>query len=174
MRDANEGPTGPTPAPVPRPTLVGELLSLGKLTFGVCLIAFGCWRAFVFAFGPDESLFFAYKVKARRVAEETAALKQHQKGLRELSRSRGSPEEQARERDRLDRELARTLDEQPERDREGYRVQRWAELLFLLLAVVLGPGLLLAGMRGIRWPKCREEKPGVVTGPAGGVRPIDS
>jgi hypothetical protein len=152
-----------TPEPTRRtlsPSLFGEVLSLGKLILGLCLIAFGCWRAFVWAWGPDESLFFAHKVKAKRAAEQVAAQKQHERALRELKRADQTPEDQARERDRLDRELAQAREEQPQRDRERYRVERWMELPLVLFSFALGPGLLWAGKSGVRWPRRRPAEPG--------------
>lgn len=160
MSEANPESTPETPAPVPAPSLIRELVSLGKLILGAGLIAFGCWRAFVGAFGPDESLFFASKVKARGVTEQVAARKQHEKGLRELKRAGRTPEEQKRDRKGLDRELARMLEGQPERDRERYRVERWMELPLVLFSFALGPGLLWAGKGGIRWPKLGQAVPG--------------
>jgi len=145
--------------PVPPPSLFGELLSLGKLILGACLIAFGCWRAVVWAIGPDESLFFAYKVKAKQAAEQAAAQKQHEKGLRELKRGNRTPEEQAREHERLDRELAQAREEQPQRDQDRYRGERWMELPLVLFSFALGLGLLWAGKGGIRWPKPRRAEP---------------
>ena len=160
MSEPNPESTPETPASAPPPSLFGELLALGKLILGACLIAFGCWRAFVWAFGPDESLFFAYKVKARGAAEQVAAQKQHEKGLRELKRGGRTPEEQVRERARLDRELAKTQEEQPQRDHEGYRVERWMELPLVLFSFALGPGLLWAGKGGARWHKLKQAAPG--------------
>jgi hypothetical protein len=135
------------------------LLSLGKLILGTCLIGFGCWRAAVWAFGPDESLFFAYKVKAKHAAETVAALKEYEGGQRDLKRGNRTPEEQAQERERLDHELAQALEEQPQRDRERYRVERWMELPLVLVCFALGPGFLWAGKRGVRWPTLRWAKP---------------
>jgi hypothetical protein len=139
------------------------------LILGACLIAFGCWRAFVWAFGPNESLFFAHKVKAKHAAELAAAQKQHEKGLRELKRGNRTPEEQAREHERLDRELAQALEEQPQRDLERYRVERWMELPLVLFSFALGPGLLWAGKGGVRWPKLRQTEPGPAPD-RGGIR----
>ena len=153
-------------SPGPAPSLFGELLSLGKLILGAGLIAFGCWRAFVWAFGPDDSLVFAYKVKAKHAAEQVAAQKEYEKGLRELKRRNRTPEEQAQERDKLDRELAKTLEEQPQRDQERYRGERWMELPLVLFSFVLGPGLLWAGKAGVRWPKRRRAEPGAAPDPA--------
>src|SRR5205085_574975 len=112
---------------------------------------FGTWRACVWAFGSDESLFFAYRVESKRAADQAAAQKRHDKGLRELIRSRRAPEELARERERLDRELAEELEQQPQRDRERYRAERWMELTFVLFCVAVGPGFLWAGRCLIRW-----------------------
>ena len=164
MSEAKPESAPETPAPAPPPSLSGELLSLGKLILGACLIAFGCWRAFIWAFGPDESLVFAYKVKARGAAEQVSAQKQHEKGLRELKRGGRTPEEQTRERERLDRELARTLEEQPRRVQEGYRAERWMELPLVMFSFALGPGLLWAGKGGVRWPKLQQAEPGAAAG----------
>jgi hypothetical protein len=147
-------------SPGPAPSLFGELLSLGKLILGFCLIAFGCWRAIVWAFGPDESLFFASRVTAKHAAEEAEALKQYAKGLRELKRGNRTPEERAQDLDKLDRELTKSLEEQPQRDQKGYRMQRWMELLLVLFSFTFGPGLLWAGKDGVRWPKLRRAEPG--------------
>lgn len=155
MSEVIQESTGESLAPTPSPSLFSELLSLGKLILGFCLIAFGCWRAFVFAFGPDESLFFASKVTGMHATEEAAALKKYAKGVRELKLGKRTPEERAKELDKLERELAQSLEEQPQRDQKAYRVQRWMELLLVLFSFTFGPGLLWAGKNGVRWPKLR-------------------
>lgn len=83
MSEVKPESTRGSPSPTQSPSLFSELLSLGKLFLGVCLIAFGCWRAFVWAFGPDESLLFASRVTAKHAADEADALKQYAKGLRD-------------------------------------------------------------------------------------------
>ena len=137
------------------PSFLGELLSLGKLFLGACLIAFGCWRALVWAVGPDESLFLAFRVKTQHAADERAAQKRHEVGVRELKRERQTPEDQTLEREKLDRQLAKTLEEQPQRDKEMYRVERWMELPLIVFAFAFGPGSLWSGKRGVRWPKLK-------------------
>ena len=159
MSVAKSEATPESPGLVPPPPLFRELLSLGKLILGASLIAFGCWRAFVWAFGPDESLFFAYRVKAWSAAEQVAAQKQHEKGLQDLKRGSRKPEELARERERLARELAQAIEEQPQREKQRYRVERWMELPLMLFSFALGPGLFWGGKRGIRWPKLRHAEP---------------
>ena len=159
MSEVKPESTRGSPSPTQPPSLFSELLSLGKLFLGVCLIAFGCWRAFVWAFGPDESLLFASRVTAKHAAEEAGALKQYAKGLRELKRGNRTPEERAQDLDKLDRELNKSLEEQPQRDQKGYRVQRWMELPLVLSSFTFGPGLLWAGKDGIRWPKLRRAAP---------------
>ena len=156
MSEPNPESTPETPASAPPPSLFRELLALGKLILGACLIAFGCWRAFVWAFGADDSLLFAYKVKAKIATEQVAAQKLHDKGLRELKRRSRTPDEQTREREKLDSELAKAQEEQPQREHEMYRVERWMELALVLLSFTLGPGLFWAGKVGEHWPKLKQ------------------
>ena len=153
MSEVNPESTPENAIAAHNPSFLGELLSLGKLFVGACLIAFGCWRAFVWAVGPDESLFLASRVKAQHAADERAAQKRHEEGVRELKRARQTPEDQARERERLDRELAKSLEQQPQRDKEMYRVERWMELPLIVFAFAFGPGFLWVGKSGVRWPK---------------------
>lgn len=137
------------------PSRIGEWWSLAKLLAGFCLIAFGCWRALVMAVGPDESLWRAPRVKAQHAAEERAAQKRHEQGVRDLKRERQPPEDQTRQREMLDRELATSIAAQPERDKAMYQVERWMELPLIVLVFTLGPGLLWAGKNGVRWPKLK-------------------
>ncbi len=79
------------------------------------------------AFGPDESLFFASRVTGQHHAEEAKALMEHAQGLKERKRGNRTAEERAQDLDKPDREWAKSLDEQLQRDRNGYRMQRWME-----------------------------------------------
>ncbi len=93
-------------------------------------------------------------------AEEAEALKKYAKGLRDLKLSNRTPEERAQDLDKLDRELTKSLEEQPQRAQKGYRTQRWMELALVLFSFTFGPGLLWAGKDGVRWPKLRRAEPG--------------
>lgn len=135
------------------PSLFRELVSLGKLILGAGLIAFGCWRAVVGLFGPDDALLSAHKVRTRHEADVKAAEKQYEKGLRELKRRKATPKEKLREQERLGRELEATREAQPERDQAGYQAERWMELCWVLMAIALGPSLVWSGKSGVRWPK---------------------
>lgn len=146
-------------SPAPAPSLFAELWALGKLLFGIALIAFGCWRAFVWAFGPDESLFFASRVSAKHAIEEAESLKKYAKGVRELKLSKRTPEEQAQELEKLERELATAMEKQAERVQKGYRMERSMELLLVLISFTFGPGLVWGGKDGVRWPRLRWVKP---------------
>jgi hypothetical protein len=128
-------------------SLFQELVLFGNLLLGIGVIAFGCWRAFVWAFGPDESLFFAYRVEAKQAAEKASAQKLYDQGLRDLKRAKQTPEEQARERESLDRELAQTMAELLQHGREAYRVERWMELSVVAVSFIVGSSL---GRQG--WP----------------------
>lgn len=146
-------PAEGTLPPSQPPSRISELLSLGKLIFGIALIALGCWRAYVFAFGADESLFFASKISATQAIEESKALQKYAKSVRDLKQNKQTEEEWAQELDRLERELKQSLNDQPQKVQKGYRVQRWMELLLVLISFTFGPGFIRAGKNGIRWPK---------------------
>lgn len=153
----SEAKPEPTPeSSTPAPSLFRELVSFGNLLLGIGIIAFGCWRAFVWAFGPDESLLFAYRAEAKQAAEKAAAQKQYDKGLRDLKRAKQSPEEQARERERLDRELAQTMEDLAQHGREAYRVERWMELSLVAVSFIIGS--VWVGKGGLRMRKARRAK----------------
>jgi hypothetical protein len=73
------------------PSTVCQLWMLAKVTFGVALVMCGCWRLSVWAFGPDESLFFAFKVKAKSAKEQAEFWKQYSTKVRELRKSDEDP-----------------------------------------------------------------------------------
>ena len=142
-----------------------RLWTLSKLLLGVLLVGFGCWRLWVWAFGPDEALFFAYKVKATSAAEQARFMMDYDRRLRELNRN---PEEAAGRADELRQELERELEAQAKRDGERYRGERRMELFLVAFCLALGPGLVWSGS-GVLWrARAASAQPGAAPGRGGG------
>lgn len=137
-------------SPPKRPSFSLELWTLVKVLAGLLLIGFGCWRVWVFAFGNDESLLFGYRVRTARVAEQTKLMREHNQKMRTLERTVRDVRLRADQSEELQRELTARMGEQAEKDRRGYQMERWFELLVVLLVIVVSPGLVSSG-RGVLW-----------------------
>ena len=142
-----------------------RLWTLSKLLLGVLLVGFGCWRLWVWAFGPDEALFFAYKVKATSAAEQARFMMDYDRRLRELNRN---PEEAAGRADELRQELERELEAQVKRDGERYRGERRMELFLVAFCLALGPGLVWSGNGALWRTRAASAVPGPAPGRGGG------
>jgi hypothetical protein len=132
------------------PSLARELWVLGKVIIGALLVGFACWRVWVFAFGDDESLLFGYRVRAASAADQARLLREHNQALRQLERTTRDLHARADRAEELQRSLTLRLEEQAERDRDGYRTQRWMELMVAAFGFIVGPGLVASG-RGVLW-----------------------
>ena len=151
MPEANPDNTKQSPqAAKHAPPLVRQLWVFAKVTFGAALVLFGCWRLWVWAFGPDESLFFAYKVKAKGAAEQAEFWKQYSIKLRDLRKSDDNPVQASQQIEQLQRDLERETEQQAERDRSRYRGERWMEWFLIVFSFAMGPGLIGSG-RGVLW-----------------------
>lgn len=157
---SNDPPARPEQPSLPaRPSLMRESWTLGKVVLGVGLIAFGCWRLWAIAFGPDESLLFGYRVRAASAAKQAQLLKEQNRALRELNRTVPDLRQRADRVAELQKVLEARLAEQAELDRRGYRTERWMELFVVAFTFTTGPGLAASG-RSVLWvQKSKQAEP---------------
>jgi hypothetical protein len=145
-------PPNPSEPQKQNPSSASEWWTLVKVVCGIAIIAFGIWRAWVFAFGPDESLFFAYRVKNDRIREMDKANKEFLQAMTKLKREIPDNGERADKAQELFKTLEDKKAERKERDSKAYRIERWMELLFIVFAASFGTAGVASG-HGVLWRK---------------------